>query len=91
MQVLWGECISGALYVGDFMRLAQKVGFVDPRSLSSAPITVNDPELQDILGEARFSSITYRCDHRPACAGIDCAALLSCGQSCVCQVLQRSV
>ena len=61
LQVLWGECISGALYKGDFIRLAQKVGFDDPRSLSSAPIEVTDPELKDVVGNAQFSSITYRC------------------------------
>lgn len=64
LQVLWGECISGALYKGDFIRLAQKVGFDDPRSLSSAPIEVTDPELKDVVGNAQFSSITYRCATR---------------------------
>lgn len=60
VQVLWGECISGALYKGDFIRLAQQVGFLDPRSLSTAPIEVTDPELKDVVGNAQFSSITYR-------------------------------
>jgi hypothetical protein len=60
VQVLWGECISGALYKGDFIRLAQQVGFQDPRSVSSAPIEVTDPELKDVVGNAQFSSITYR-------------------------------
>ena len=60
MQVLWGECISGALYKGDLFRIAQKIGFDDPRILNSAPIEVTDPELKDIVGEAKFSSITYR-------------------------------
>lgn len=58
--MLWGECISGALYQGDLFRIAQKIGFDDPRILSSAPIEVTDPELKDIVGEAKFSSITYR-------------------------------
>lgn len=59
--MLWGECISGALYKGDFIRLAQQVGFQDPRSLSAAPIEVTDLALKDIVGNAQFSSITYRC------------------------------
>jgi hypothetical protein len=63
VQVLWGECISGALYKGDFIRLAQQVGFQDPRSLSSDPIEVTDPALKDIVGNAKFSSITYRYAH----------------------------
>ena len=59
-KVLWGECIGGALYTNDFIRFAREVGFDDPRVLSSAPITVDDPELQAITGEAKFYSITYR-------------------------------
>lgn len=29
--VLFGECLSGALYWKDFVELAKKVGFADPR------------------------------------------------------------
>ena len=32
-QMLWGECISGALYVNDFLDLTRRVGFADPREL----------------------------------------------------------
>lgn len=59
-EVLWGECVSGALYVEDFKRIARDVGFTDPRVLASAPIEINDPELKDVVGEAKFYSITYR-------------------------------
>lgn len=59
-QVLWGECISGALYNEDFKRLAREVGFTDPRVLSSARIDVTDPELAQVVGNAVFHSITYR-------------------------------
>jgi len=59
-EVLWGECISGAMYISDFEREARKVGFIDPRILTSAPIQIHDPELQLLLGEAKFFSITYR-------------------------------
>jgi arsenite methyltransferase len=58
--VLWGECIAGALYTNDFMRFARAVGFDDPRVLTSSPITIDDPELQAVVGEAKFFSITYR-------------------------------
>lgn len=30
-QVLWGECLSGALYWNDFLRLSRECGFTDPR------------------------------------------------------------
>eukprot|EP01025_Chloroclados_australasicus_P020752 TRINITY_DN2189_c0_g1_i1.p1 TRINITY_DN2189_c0_g1~~TRINITY_DN2189_c0_g1_i1.p1 ORF type:complete len:272 (-),score=33.31 TRINITY_DN2189_c0_g1_i1:328-1068(-) len=59
-EVLWGECISGALYTEDFKRIAFDVGFKDVRTLSVSEMEVNDPVLRDVLGEARFYSITYR-------------------------------
>jgi len=59
-KVLWGECISGAMYVEDFAREAQKAGFDDPRVLSTEEIFINDPELRDVVGRTRFYSITYR-------------------------------
>lgn len=58
--LLLGECLGGALYVEDMKRLCHEVGFADPRVLSSAPITVGDDALAALLGEARFTSITYR-------------------------------
>jgi arsenite methyltransferase len=30
-KVLWGECLTGALYIEDFRRIMQKVGFMDYR------------------------------------------------------------
>lgn len=59
-QVLWGECISGALYKEDFLRMARQAGFADPRVLSSSRIDVTDAELADVVGNAGFHSITYR-------------------------------
>jgi len=59
-KILYGECISGALYINDFIHLCKKVGFEDPRMVSKSPITIDDPELQDLLGETKFYSITYR-------------------------------
>ena len=59
-ELLWGECLSGALYIEDFIRICRQVGFPDPRVLEKAPIQVNDPELADLLGNAKFFSITYR-------------------------------
>lgn len=58
--VLYGECLSGALYWKDFLRLAQGAGFADPRLVSSRPLAVNNPALQEKLGETRFWSATWR-------------------------------
>mmetsp|Transcript_4909 Transcript_4909/g.8981 ORF Transcript_4909/g.8981 Transcript_4909/m.8981 type:complete len:373 (-) Transcript_4909:121-1239(-) len=60
-DVMLGECLGGALYIEDFIRICRNVGFTDPRRLSIDPITVTDPELQELCGNARFFSITYRC------------------------------
>eukprot|EP00199_Chlamydomonas_sp_CCMP681_P001924 CAMPEP_0119107370 /NCGR_PEP_ID=MMETSP1180-20130426/9666_1 /TAXON_ID=3052 ORGANISM="Chlamydomonas cf sp, Strain CCMP681" /NCGR_SAMPLE_ID=MMETSP1180 /ASSEMBLY_ACC=CAM_ASM_000741 /LENGTH=373 /DNA_ID=CAMNT_0007092845 /DNA_START=117 /DNA_END=1238 /DNA_ORIENTATION=+ len=58
--VLLGECLGGALYVQDFIRLCRQMGFMDPRALETAPILVTDPALADLLGNAQFFSTTYR-------------------------------
>ena len=60
MQVLWGECISGALYTGDFLSMAKAAGFADPRLVSSSTISVTDPSLLELLGNASFFSKTFR-------------------------------
>jgi len=59
-EELWGECISGALYWNDFINLAKKVGFLDPRLVSDSPITVNNPKLEKLCGNIKFFSATYR-------------------------------
>jgi arsenite methyltransferase len=59
-QVLWGECIAGAMYINDLMRLCHEIGFTDPRVVSRAPIVITDPELSAIVGESVFESVTIR-------------------------------
>merc|ERR1719389_765214 len=58
--VLWGECISGALYWNDFHNLAKKCGFGDPRLVKDSKITVNNKKLEGKLGRINFYSATYR-------------------------------
>ncbi|GMH86036.1 hypothetical protein TL16_g10415 [Triparma laevis f. inornata] len=58
--VLWGECISGALYWNDFVNLAKKVGFGDPRLVSDAPITIKNKEIEAKCEGIEFYSATYR-------------------------------
>lgn len=58
--VLWGECISGALYWNDFLNLAKKCGFLDPRLVKDSPITVENQNLESKLGRIKFYSATYR-------------------------------
>lgn len=58
--VLWGECISGALYWNDFHNLAKKCGFLDPRLVKDSKISVNNKQLEGKLGAIGFYSATYR-------------------------------
>lgn len=58
--VLWGECLSGALYWNDFLKIARKAGFTDPRSVKNNPITIENDELIVKCGDIQFFSVTYR-------------------------------
>lgn len=58
--VLYGECLGGALYWNDMLRLARQAGFGDPRVVSHRPLEIRDAALVDLLGEARFQSVTLR-------------------------------
>ncbi len=40
--VLYGECLSGALYWNDFLNLAKQAGFADPRLVEDHPITIEN-------------------------------------------------
>ncbi|MDZ4729535.1 MAG: methyltransferase domain-containing protein [Xanthomonadales bacterium] len=58
--VLYGECLGGAMYWNDFVRLAQRCGFADPRLLTDRPLAITDPELAPRVGNLNFYSATYR-------------------------------
>lgn len=58
--VLYGECLGGALYWNDFIQLAKRQGFLDPRLVEDRPLEVTDPELAARTGNIRFYSATYR-------------------------------
>ncbi|MGL6133220.1 MAG: methyltransferase domain-containing protein [Prochlorococcaceae cyanobacterium] len=63
--VLYGECLSGALYWNDFQRLARQAGFADPRLVSDRPLEITDAALASRTGAIRFFSATYRLFHLP--------------------------
>jgi len=58
--LLYGECLSGALYWNDFHNLAKQAGFIDPRLVSDRPITIDNPKISDRIGHINFFSATYR-------------------------------
>lgn len=59
-SVLYGECLGGALYWNDFVRLAIAAGFNDPRLAEDRPLEVTDEVLAHQTGNLRFYSATYR-------------------------------
>ena len=58
--VLHGECLSGALYWGDFDRLAKVAGFADPRLIKNRPLGIGDDRIAGLLDGIDFHSATYR-------------------------------
>lgn len=57
---LWNECLSGALYWNDFLNYAKLAGFTDPRAVESHPVTIENEQLQHLVGDIKFYSVTYR-------------------------------
>ena len=66
-----GECLGGALYWNDFLNIARRAGFADPRLVTDRPLAINNAELREKLAPAQFHSATYRLfkidELEPAC------------------------
>jgi SAM-dependent methyltransferase len=58
--VLWGECLSGALYWNDLLKYSKSVGFTDPRVVENHPIGIENAEIEAKIGGIKFFSVTYR-------------------------------
>ncbi len=58
--VLYGECLSGALYWNDFQNLAKKCGFLDPRLAEDRPLNIDNANIEKLIGHINFYSATYR-------------------------------
>ena len=58
--ILYGECLSGALYWNDFLNLAKKVGFLDPRLVTDRVLLINNDQVKQKIGHIDFYSATYR-------------------------------
>ena len=59
-EVLYGECLSGALYWNDFLGLAKGAGFGDPRLVTRGNLSIENPELEAKVAPMQFLSATYR-------------------------------
>jgi len=59
-DVLYGECLSGALYWNDFLNIAKEAGFDDPRLVTRRRLTIDNPDLEAKVAPLEFLSATYR-------------------------------
>ena len=59
-SVLKGECLGGALYENDFIRICRKIGFTDPRIVTKRKLNIDNPKIKKLIGNIEFYSITYR-------------------------------
>ncbi len=59
-EVLYGECLSGALYWRDFLDYSKSAGFVDPRLVKDRILTIENSKLEEKIGHMNFYSATYR-------------------------------
>lgn len=58
--ILYGECLSGALYWNDFLNLSKQCGFADPRLVEDRPLGIENDEIEKLIGHINFYSATYR-------------------------------
>ena len=65
-EVLYGECLSGALYWNDFLSMSRAAGFGDPRRVVHRPLTIENRDLEQRVAPLNFISATYRLFKIPA-------------------------
>jgi len=58
--ILYGECLSGALYIEDFRRMLDRFGCPDFRIVTEHKIELEDPEIENKVGMINFRSLTIR-------------------------------
>ena len=58
--LLYGECLSGALYWNDFLELSKTAGFSDPRLVDDRPLAIENNEVQAKVSGMNFYSATWR-------------------------------
>ncbi|MBG8554154.1 methyltransferase domain-containing protein [Hymenobacter guriensis] len=58
--VLYGECLSGALYIEDFRRLLHQLGVHDYRLTAKRQLSIDNEEIEQKVGNIKFYSLTVR-------------------------------
>ena len=59
-EVLYGECLSGALYWDDYIQIVKNAGFLDPRVFDHRPLSIIDQKVKDKIDPIKFASVTAR-------------------------------
>ncbi len=58
--VLVGECLGGAMYIEDFRRMMTRVGWADFRYMNSSAATIDNEEIEALVGNVNYTSRTIR-------------------------------
>jgi len=58
--LLRGECLAGAMYIGDFRRMLANLGCLDYRIARSSPLEIFNPEVMERIGMVDFQNMTVR-------------------------------
>lgn len=58
--LLVGECLGGAMYIEDFRRLMRRCGWEDFRYVKSRAATIDNDEIEALIGNIQFSKRTVR-------------------------------
>ena len=58
--VLYGECLSGALYIEDFRRHLLDIGCAHFHTMSSRTLEINNPDIKAKINNIKFTSSTIR-------------------------------
>ena len=58
--VLVGECLGGAMYIEDFRRLMRRCGWEDFRYVKSRAATIDNDEVEALIGNIQYSERTVR-------------------------------
>lgn len=58
--ILFGECLSGAMYTEDFRRIMHDLGCRDFRVIEKSVIDITNAEVEARIGMVNFNSITFR-------------------------------
>ena len=63
--LLLGECLGGSMSYDEFKALMRQNGFEKYQVVSSKPVPINNKEIEDLVGDIRYTSDTIRAVKNP--------------------------